>query len=675
MLWLGIDVGGTFTDLVLYDEATGALRVDKVPSTPQDNTQAILAGIGRLGLDLAQVGKLVHGTTVATNAALERKGARLAVITTRGFRDVLVVGRGNRTRLYDVKAVRPPPLLPRSAIHEVDERSCFDGTVLRALDSGALEAIAATLRAAGVDAVAICFLHSYANGDNERAAQALIEAALPDAFVCTSAEVLPEYREYERFATTALNAYVAPVISRYLRALAGRLAERGLTFPPEIMTSGGGAWPIGKVAQLPVHSMLSGPAGGVMAAVHAARAAGIADIITCDMGGTSTDACLIRNLEPPVTNEGMIGAIPNRVPQIEISTIGAGGGSIAALGPGRFLTVGPESAGADPGPACYGRGGTQPTVTDANVVLGRLRPDAPLGGTIRLDVAAAEAAVARLAGALGLDTIRMAEGIVQLAVTRMTGTIKEISIMRGHDPRGFVLFAYGGAGPLHAAMIAAELGIPRVIVPPLPGNFSAFGLLVADARHDYARTRLAPTAELSFDEVAAAFDAMREEARAELTAEGFTAGQMRFEARLDMRYVGQAFELPVELPADARSMADVDAAFYRAYERRYAFATPDPAEIVCFRLAGFGSGRKPPLFAGDAAAGTLEAARTGTRDAVFDAVGRPTPVYARERLPRDAAVQGPALIEEPGTTTVVPPGFSARADAAGHLVLERRGHA
>ncbi len=671
MLWLGIDVGGTFTDLVLYDEETGRLHVEKVPSTPDDNSDGMMAGIDRLGVDLARVARFVHGTTVATNTALERKGAKLAVLTTRGFRDVLVVGRGNRTVLYDVKAVRPPPLLPRSAIHEADERTLFDGTVARPLDPESLEPAIAAMRAAGTEAVAICFLHAYANDANERAAKAALTRALPDAFVCTSAEVLPEHREYERFATTALNAYVAPRITRYLRRLERRLGERGLTAAPTIMTSSGGAWPLERIARHPAHSMLSGPAGGVLAAVEAGRAAGLRDMITCDMGGTSTDCCLIRGSTPPTTGDGVVGHLPNRVPQIEISTVGAGGGSIAAAGPGGFLSVGPESAGAMPGPACYGRGGMEPTVTDANLLLGRLRPDAALGGAIRLDRAAAERAVGALAARFGIDPAAMADGIVRLAVARMTGTIKEISIMRGYDPRDFTLLAFGGAGPLHAALIAAELGMARVLIPPCPGNFSAFGLLAADARLDLVRPRLVATADLPFAELAATFAAMRAEAAAALAAEGFAPAAMRFEPRLDMRYVGQAFELPVPLPPDAQDMAAVDAAFHRAYERRYAFVTDDPAEIVAFRLTAFGTRAKPPLRAERAPAATPAGARTAVREVAFDGAFRPTPVYDRARLPADAALDGPALIDEPGATTLVPPGFAVRVDGTGNLVLSR----
>ena len=671
MLWLGIDVGGTFTDLVLYDGATGRIRLEKTPSTPHDHAEGMMTGIGRLAVDLGRVERIAHGTTVATNTALERSGARTAVVTTRGFRDVLEVGRGNRIVLYDIKATRPPALVPRRLRLEVDERTLFDGTVLRAVAPADLARVVEALRAAAVEAVAVCYLHAYANDDNERRTGEAIAAALPDVFVATSSEVLPEYREYERFATTVLNAYVAPRVRRYLTSVGARLSAQGYRRPLAVMTSNGGTLPAERVVEFPVHSMLSGPAAGVIGAAHVGHASGYADLVTYDMGGTSTDVCLVRDGRFAMTTEGRVGALPNRVLQIEINSIGAGGGSIAWLGSGKFLNVGPQSAGAAPGPACYGRGGTEATVTDANVALGRLGTGKPLGGEIRLDPDRARAAVGRLAGDLGIDEARLADGIVTLAVLKMTGAIKEISIMRGHDPRAFALFAYGGAGPLHAAFIAAELGMARVIVPPLPGNFSAFGLLVADVRHDEVRTRVARTADVPFAELQRLFGELTARARARLEKDGFAPAAMRFEASLDMRYVGQAFELPVPFTDALVSMTDVDRAFQTAYETRYAHATADPVEIVTLRVSGYGTGAKPSLpRAPDT--GSVPSARIDERPVLFDAVPVATTVYARELLPAGGVLTGPALVEEPGTTTVVPPGVRAAVDPHANLVLERR---
>src|SRR5438132_1382024 len=509
MLWLGIDVGGTFTDLVLYDEATGAIRLEKTPSTPRDHAEGMMTGIGRLAVEL--------------------------------------------------------------------------------------ERVVQALRAAGVQAVAVCYLHAYANDDNERRTKAAIVTALPEVFVSTSSEVLPEYREYERFATTVLNVYVAPRVRRYLTSIAARLAERGYRRPLAVMTSNGGTLPAERVVDFPVHSMLSGPAAGVIGAAHVAAASGHANLITYDMGGTSTDVCLVRDGQFAMTTEGRVGTLPNKVLQLEINSIGAGGGSIAWLGAGSFLNVGPQSAGAAPGPACYGRGGEEPTVTDANVVLGRLGPVEPLGGEIRLDAGRARTAVARLAGALGIDAVLLADGIVKLAVVKMTGAIKEISMMRGHDPRAFALFAYGGAGPLHAAFIAAELGMSRVVVPPMPGNFSAFGLLVADVRHDEVRTRVTRTAELELAELQRLFGELTARARARLAEDGFAPAAMRVQASLDMRYVGQAFELSVPFEAGLAAMKDVDRAFYTAHEARYAHATAHPVELVSLGLSAYRVGAKPAL--------------------------------------------------------------------------------
>lgn len=671
MQWLGVDVGGTFTDLVLYDQQSGALRIEKVPSTPADPSIGILAGVARLGIDLTGLGKFVHGTTVATNTILERKGARTAVLTTAGFRDVLEVGRGNRTVLYNIKATRPPPLVPRSLVFEVQERTLYDGAIVRSVAPEEVASIAAQLAGLDIEAVAICFLHAYADDSNERAAGAAVIEALPNAAVSISSEVLPEYREYERFAATMLNAYVAPRMRSYLGALQSGLAERGYRREIGIMTSNGGTWPIPRISDSPVNSVLSGPAAGVIGAVRVGKAAGYDNLIAYDMGGTSTDTCLIKEGGFAISSEGRIGAYPLKLQQIEINTIGAGAGSIAALDAGRAITVGPRSAGAVPGPAAYGRGGEEPTVTDANLVLGRLGSGRALGGEIRLDPALAAAAIDRLAGEIGLDRQRMAEGIIAIVTAKMTASIKEISVMRGHDPRDFALFAYGGAGPLHAALVADELGCTRVLVPPLPGNFSAFGLLVADVRHDYARTRVIPTAELSFAQLSAILDDMREEGRRQLAAEGFAIDAMRYETRLDMRFVGQAFELAVPMPEDARSIAEIDQAFLAAYERRYSYATAGPAEIVTFRLSAYGIVDKPALPRARGG-GTLTAAQTGKRPVAFDGRFRPTAIYDRSMLPAGAEIAGPAIIEEAGSTTLMPPGFHAAIDPHGTLLLERR---
>ena len=668
-LWIGVDLGGSFTDLVLYDVASGSLRVEKTPSTPEDGSVSIAVGISRLSIDLSEVVKFAHATTLATNTMLEYKGARTAVLTTRGFRDLLEVGRGNRTKMYDITATRPRPLVPRSRIKEVDERMLFDGTVLCPVDIGQLEAIAAELEVEGIEAIAVCFLHSYANAENETAVKSYLNKRLPEVLVATSADVLPEIREYERFATATANVYIAPRMRRYLHTLKQRLADGGYTGEVSIMASNGGAWPLDRIADSPVNSVLSGPAAGVIGAVELAAVIGETKLITYDMGGTSTDTCLISEGAFAMTTDGRIGQLPIRMTQIDINSIGAGAGSLAWLAPGPFLNVGPESAGAVPGPACYGRGGTEPTVTDANVLLGRLGIEEKLGGEITLDKDAAERSLAGLAAKLGMETVALAEGIIDLAVAKMTASVKEISVMRGFDPREFALFAYGGAGPLHAAMVADQLGCRKVLVPPLPGVFSALGLLMADTRHDFVRTRLMTLSQATFPELLEDIAQLRGEAQQSLRTLGFAKDRMRFFTTLDMRYEGQAFELSVLMPEKLDSHETVFTTFQEAYERRYAYRADDPAEIVNVRMAGYGLTRKPSLAA-------LRPARTGEvpnkrRNVVFSGETLDTLIVDRASMAAEVTINGPAVIEEIGSTTVVPPGFRASVHETGLLAIER----
>jgi len=670
MAWLGVDVGGTFTDLVLFDVATGKLQVLKTPSTPRNQSEGILAGIDRLGVAPSRLTRMVHGTTVATNTALERDGARLSVLMTAGHTDVLVVGRGNRIAMYNIKAPPLIPLVPRSRCYGVRERMRVDGSVLTPLDEAEVDAIAEQLAADGIEAVAICFLHSYVNPDHEQRCAARIANRLPKITVTTSADVLPEFREYERFSTTALNAYVAPRMRRYLGDLREKLSAAGLSAPLAIMTSNGGSLPSARVEAMPVLSMLSGPAAGVIAASYVGTMANYPNLITCDMGGTSADVCLVRNGEYGMTTEGRVGSFPLKIRQIDINSIGVGGGSIAALAAGGFLSVGPRSAGALPGPACYGRGGIEPTITDANVVLGRLGADRPLGGEIVLDRAKALEAIAKLAAQLSLTPAQMAEGILRIAAVSLAGAIKEVSVMRGIDPRDFALLPFGGAGPMHAAAIAEELGMRTVVVPPLPGNFSALGLLIADVRRDFVRTRVA-TAKASVASLRATLSELRRDGEDELASAGFPPGRRRFAASLDMRYVGQSFELSVPVALDLESIEDVERAFNAVYAARYGAATDRMIEIVSYRLAAWGLSDKPTLPPVDRPGSTLDAAVTGTRSVIFDGAELQVKVFDRDRLPPHQPLAGPALIEEGGSTTVVPPAWTAELDRAGCLLLRR----
>ena len=683
MLWLGVDVGGTFTDAVLFDEEGRRFRHAKAPSTPEDPTAGVLAALDALKVELTEVERLVHGVTIGTNAILEQKGAEVWMLTTEGFRDVLEIARTNRPELYNIKSLKTPPLVPRTRTLEIGERMLFDGSVLKALDLDEVRRAAEKIPAGSDKAIAVCFLHSYANPAHEQAAAEVVREAAKGWFVCASAEVLPQFREYERFNTTALNAYIGPLMAGYLARLREALAGRGFQREVFIMTSNGGVSTARRAARLPVGTVLSGPAGGVAAAVHLAGLVsgnggapeggrGV-NLITCDMGGTSTDVCLIEDLKIPVTNEQYIGAYANRTPQVKVNAVGAGGGSIAWLDDGDILNVGPRSAGAQPGPACYGQGGAEPTVTDANLLLGRLGAGNPLGGKIVLDAGLAEKAIAPLAARLGLDTPALAEGIVRIAVARMVSAIKQISIADGHDPRDFMLTAYGGAGPMHAALIAEELEISRILVPPWPGTFAAFGALISEQRHDLSRTHTLQTRHATDAEIEAVFSALEAEGLALLTDEGASPDSVEFKRALGMRYLGQSWELEVEVPDGARSGAELEAAFEAVHERRFGHRAGGAAEIVNFKLAVLGRMSRPELPRWEPAGNGVHPEKPAGQErrlVYFGGEFAQVPVHDRERLPAGAVLEGPAIIEETGSTTVVPPGWRATVRTLGDILME-----
>jgi N-methylhydantoinase A len=648
---LGIDIGGTFTDFVLLTD--GALRIHKVLTTP-DRVGGVLQGLQDLGLDATV--PVVHGSTVATNALLERRGARTALVTTGGFGDVLLIGRQTRPSLFDLAGTKPPPLVPPERTFEVAERVDYQGQVLIPLDDADLAALVERVRAADVEAIAVSLLFAFANPTHEQRIGAALEAlGVP---ISLSHRVLPEYREYERTSTVTINAYVAPLIARYVEALGQHLG------PLRIMQSSGGSISARVAAAEPVRTVLSGPAAGVVGAFWLARTAGFAQCITFDMGGTSTDVSLCPG-EIQETSEGQIAGLPIRVPIIDIHTVGAGGGSLARLDAGGALVVGPESAGANPGPVAYGRGGQQPTVTDANVVLGRLPDDYFLGGRMALDVPAATAALGWLGAQMGRTPAEAAEGVVRVANSNMDAAIRVISVQRGYDPRDFTLVAFGGAGPLHAADLATALRIGRVLVPRYPGVLSALGLLVADVVKDYSQTVMLPAGEATAPRLDALFAPLEERGWAELRAEGFAPERIRAERWADLRYVGQSFELRVPLRGDFR------AAFDALHARRFGHQHPDwPVELVNLRLKMVGLVEPPPLAPAPLGPADASAARLGTRAVVFD--GRPTPtmLYARAGLAPGHAFAGPAVVVQDDTTTVVPPGWTARVDAYHNLLLE-----
>jgi N-methylhydantoinase A len=683
------DVGGTFTDNLAYDEALRRVTVAKVPTTPENRAIGTVRGLARAlelqGRSGADVGYVGHGMTTATNAVIQRLGGRTAFVTNEGFRDILLIGRQNRPSLYDIRQTRPEPLVRRDDCHTVRGRIDAAGREVTPLDEDGLRAISDRLRTDGVQAVAICLLHSYANPSHERRAKAILSECLPGMPVCASTDILAEFREYERASTVVLNAFLLPVMDRYLASLTELLADDkiglgiGANVPVMVMEASGGLMTVATARERPVHTVLSGPAGGVVASAHVAALSGFADIITMDMGGTSTDISLILGGRPQVTREASLERTPIRIPVIDINAIGAGGGSIAWIDEGGALRVGPKSAEAVPGPACYGRGGELPTVTDANLVLGRFGGDTKLGGELTLDVAVAAQAIEKhVAGPLGLDLTAAAAGILRVANANMVRGIRVVSVERGHDPRGLTLVPFGGAGPMHGSPVARELMIPRLLVPPTPGILCALGMLVADLRHDLVQTRLAAHADLSAGEAAAVFGPMVEEARRLLDADGMPAERQRIEMRVDMRYIGQSYELPIGVSGfTAAEWAALVPMFHAEHSRRFGHSDPKaPVEIVSFGVTATGLIDTPEL--SRPAAGGREppaAARHSTRRVFFETTSgggawHECLVWGRETLLAGNEIGGPAIVEEISATTVLYPGDRAYVDAIGSLIIE-----
>jgi N-methylhydantoinase A len=708
------DVGGTFTDNLAYDEAAKRMTVAKVPTTPENRALGTVRGLrralelqGRGGGDVGYVG---HGMTTATNAVIQRSGGRTALITNEGFRDLLLIGRQNRPSLYDIRKTRPLPLVAREDCHTLRGRLDPAGHEVTPLDETGLREVAQRLKADGVEAVAVCLLHAYANPAHERRAKAILTEELPGIPVCISTDILAEFREYERASTVVLNAYLLPVMERYLASLSELLADpkEGLGIAAEVpvmvMEASGGLMTVMTAREKPVHTVLSGPAGGVVASAHVAQLSGFAEIITLDMGGTSTDISLILGGRPQVTREASLEGAPIRIPVIDINAIGAGGGSIAWIDDGGALRVGPNSAEAVPGPACYGRGGTEPTVTDANLVLGRFGADTRLGGELSLDPEAAARAVQdRIAGPLGLDLTAAAAGILRVANATMARGVRVVSVERGHDPRALTLVPFGGAGPMHGSPLARELGIPRLLVPPTPGILCALGMLVADLRHDLVQTHLAAHRDLSAEAARAILDPMLAEARRLLDADRVPDDRRHIEMRVDLRYIGQSYELPIPLAPAAPSAASAGApnktpspasgggsgwglieadwaalvpAFHAEHARRFGHSDPAaPVEVVSFAVTATGLIDTPELPRPQAGSDQPPAeARTGTRRVYFEAGAggdwAECAVWRREALLAGNDIAGPAIVEEVSATTVLYLGDHARVDAIGSLIVE-----
>src|SRR6185295_18806365 len=684
---LAIDVGGTFTDITFTDAATGALWVAKTPSTPGDLSTGFITAVRKVlalaGRAPADVLRVFHGTTTATNAILEGKTPPTALVTTAGFKYVLEIGRHDIPRHGNLYGWSKPtrPITPER-VFEVPERLDVDGSVLTPLDEAAARLLARQLAQVGVPAVAVVFLHAYANPVHEQRMQAILAEEYPGVLVSVSSEVLPQFREFERTMATSLNAAVMPPVSRYVSVLRRALDDEGVQAPLLIMKSDGGVTSAATCVRQPVQTVLSGPAAGVVGAVSVGRSAGFGDIISIDVGGTSADICLVRAGRPEVTKDGMIGPFPLKLPIVDIHTIGAGGGSIAAVTSAGRLTVGPRSAGAEPGPVCYRRGGSEPTVTDAHLVLGRI-PAALLGGELPLDVPAArEAIMARIGRPLGLDVEEAAAGIVEIIDNAMARAIRTVSVGRGHDPRRFALVAFGGAGPLHACRLAELLDIPTVVIPPRPGVLSTWGLLDTDIRSTFVRTagvgarHLAEAGAPQVAELEAAWGELERQAEGWLAGEQVPRDRQRFERAADLRYEHQSFELTCVLgegPVSAERLRALVATFHAEHRRLYSYDLPSaPVELVNLRLTAVGA--LPHRARGVAAggAGRLEAAMTGSRPVYFRGGGFvDTPSYAREGLAEGMVFEGPAIIEQSDATPLVAPGFRARVDAAHNILLER----
>ena len=682
---IGVDIGGTFTDVAMVEEISGRIALAKVLTTPPDFDQGVLAGLrqglAEQGIDPAAVGLLSHATTVVTNALLEHKGAPAAFIGNRGMRDLLELRRSARADLYDLFQDGPSVLIPRRWRYEVGGRIDAQGAEVEALDEAAIPALIAALRASGVTTIAVSLLFSFLNDAHEKRLGALLRAALPGVQVFLSSEVLPEIREYERASTTAVCAYVGPLLGSYLAQL--QAATRALGLPPlHVMGSSGGVLDVAECLRMPAIAVESGPAAGVVAAALTGKQLGLQNILSFDMGGTTAKASVIAGGEVAVTAEYEVGSAANakrwiagtghpiRVPVVDLAEVSAGGGSIAWIDPGGALKVGPHSAGALPGPAAYGRGGTLPTVTDANVVLGRL--DALLDGRLPIDKAAAARAIeAHIARPLGLDVEQAAARILDVVNANMCNALRIVSIERGHDPREFSLMAFGGAGPVHAAQLAEELGVPEVIIPPAPGAFSALGLVATDLRRDFARTLYAALDTLAPARLAEALVAMEAEGVAMLDAAGVPPERRQLLRQADCRYRRQAYELTVPLPpgpVDAASLAALAEAFHARHEQTYGHANrAEPVQLVNLRLSAVG--KLPPLAIAQPM--RAAAARQGRRRVVFGGAASEAAILWREGLLPGATVPGPAVIEALDSTTVIPPGWTARVADHGFLRLVR----
>jgi len=671
---LATDIGGTFTDLVYLDPETSELGFSKASSTPDDFARGIMDALDKSGVSPEAVSLFVHGCTVVINALTERKGARTALLTTEGFRDVLEIGRGNRPDLYNLRFTRQPPFVPRAWRFEVAERLDWHGKEVTPLDEAGCRRVAAVMAAEGIEAVAICFLHSYANPDHERRAAEVLHEALPELEISVSADITQEWREDEKTSTATLNAFVQPGVQRYLDNLERTLRSRGVKAPLFAMKSNGGTNTFSLSREQPIHLVESGPVGGVIGARVVGQLTGETNLITIDVGGTTAKTSLIKGGEARVTTDYHIerdqrhAGYPIKVPVVDIVEIGAGGGSIAWVDRAGALQVGPRSAGAVPGPAAYGKGGTEPTVTDANLIVGRINPRYFLGGDLEVDVGLARKAFEPIARQFAVSVEEAALGVIRVVDANMVNAIKLVSVRRGYDPRDFALVPQGGGGPMHAGALARELRAGKIIIPVNPGTFSAWGMLVSEPMEDFVRTRVVPSSDETMERVRKIFEEIQDEGAAFMQEAGYDLSRVTFQRTVHMRYAGQ--EHTVQVPVTVLDRPALESLFHKEHEREYTFHLPDnPVEFVTFVVTARVSYPLPDLSRFAPPAGATLAPK-GERQVLFEEGWLTAAIYERSTLPAGTPIPGPAVIEEPSSTTVVHPGQTAHLDSLGHLIMD-----
>lgn len=682
---IGVDVGGTFTDFSMFEVESGKLWHHKQSSTPEDPSKAIVSGILHIlqqhEAQPGQVVHLAHGTTVATNALIEKKGARMGLITTKGFRDLMEIGWQKRPSLYDLLKEKPQSLIPPGLKCEVAERVLYDGTVQLALDEADVRKAVAQLKAQKAQSIAVCTLFSFINPDHEKRIKEIILEEYPEVYVSTSHELVPEFREYSRMSTTVLNAYLGPVMETYVHNFENSVKQAGITVAPYVTQSNGSVISISETIDCPIKTAVSGPSAGVIGAAYIGAQCGISNIITFDMGGTSIDVSLIENGQAQLSNERLIEGYPARIPMIDIVTVGAGGGSIAQIDDGGALKVGPQSAGATPGPACYMRGGTRPTVTDANIVLGKLNQKRILGGRMEVDLALAEKALAEhICQKSTLDLKRAAAGVISVVNSNMVRAIRVVSVERGYDAREFTLMAFGGAGPLHACEVADDMGITRVLIPPSPGTLCSLGLLMADTKFDISRTGVMIAEEKNLGRVQDIINSLVAEGGALLDNEHVPAQKRSFTCNIECRYERQNYEIsiPVDLKMDTAAMEAMIEAFHTEHERSYGYHNRAMrVQMVNYRVSAIGAIDKPDLRAGELVPGAAPPAPIDVRKVLFDRQDDylPTNVYARDDILPGCVIKGPAIIEQMDSTSIIPPGWTATTDAYYNILAEAKGGA